>query len=485
MTRTHTPEELPELEVVELIARGRTLEAPFRLCLVDEDGISIELRCLEVFRLLPGRRLVVRCTQAGKPRVLKLFMGSNAVRHRARERTGVLALSSCGVSTPALVGAPVDPSGVGQGLLFEYLDAALPIAESDDEAIDQIAAVLGKLHASGAWHSDLHLNNFVKDSAGKVHAIDGDGIRSGRNRGHRPLGKRASLQNLALLLAQLPPLRDARLQAPLASYATARSWPPLSLVRMSALTRKQRCLRARHYLKKTQRACTEFHCERNLRSYVICQRVCWGEAMAAFVADPEKLFAGADVLKAGNSATVVRSTIGSHTYVIKRYNVKNLWHGIRRTLKRRSRSRLAWCNGHRLAFLRVPTARPVALVERRIGPVRGVAYLVMKDLGDGNLVTEVAEKGLSERVVTEVTELFCGLQAAELIHVDMKATNFLCADTGTSAGVCLIDLDGMHEGSAGFGRDVQRFLANWDNQPDVRETFRQAFIAAGLPIPGC
>lgn len=206
--------------------------------------------------------------------------------------------------------------------------------------------------------------------------------------------------------------------------------------------------------------------------------------MAAFVADPEKLFAGADVLKAGNSATVVRSTIGSHTYVIKRYNVKNLWHGIRRTLKRQSRFRLAWCNGHRLAFLRVPTARPVALVERRIGPVRGVAYLVMKDLGDGNLVTEVAEKGLSERVVTEVTELFCGLQAAELIHGDMKATNFLCADAGTSAGVCLIDLDGMHEGSAGFGRDVQRFLANWDNQPDVQETFRQAFTTAGLPVPG-
>ncbi|MCH8142846.1 MAG: hypothetical protein IH908_14750, partial [Proteobacteria bacterium] len=65
MTRTHTPEELPELEVVELIARGRTLEAPFRLRLEDEEGIPIELRCLEVFRLLPARRLVVRCTQAG------------------------------------------------------------------------------------------------------------------------------------------------------------------------------------------------------------------------------------------------------------------------------------------------------------------------------------------------------------------------------------------------------------------------------------
>jgi len=44
----------------------------------------------------------------------------------------------------------------------------------------------------------------------------------------------------------------------------------------------------------------------------------------------------------------------------------------------------------------------------------------------------------------------------------------------------LIDLDGMGEGSAGLGRDIQRFLVNWDNQPEVREPFRKAFVTAGL-----
>ena len=105
----------------------------------------------------------------------------------------------------------------------------------------------------------------------------------------------------------------------------------------------------------------------------------------------------------------------------------------------------------------------------------------MKDLGDRNLITEVAEKGLSETVVAEVTEIFCALQAAELTHGDMKATNFLCASAGAIVGVRLIDLDCMAEGSAGLGKDVQRFLSNWDDQPEIRETFRQAFVAAGLP----
>ncbi|MCZ6618392.1 MAG: hypothetical protein O7E57_09690, partial [Gammaproteobacteria bacterium] len=237
----------PTLRVAELITLGRTLPVPFLLHLVDEGGSPIELRCREVLRLLPGRRLVALCIQEGEPRILKLFMGSSATRYRNRERAGVLALARCGVPTPALLGAPEDPAGVGGGLLFEYLDGAHPVAEGDGEAIDQIAALLGKLHTSGVWHGDLHLDNFVKDSTGKVHAIDGDGIRGLRKHGHRPLSERASLENLALLLAQLPPLADARLQAPLESYDAARGCSALPLARMGAMTRWHRRLRARHY----------------------------------------------------------------------------------------------------------------------------------------------------------------------------------------------------------------------------------------------
>lgn len=41
-----------ELTVPELITRGRTLTVPFLLRLIDEDWLSMELHCLELFRLL-------------------------------------------------------------------------------------------------------------------------------------------------------------------------------------------------------------------------------------------------------------------------------------------------------------------------------------------------------------------------------------------------------------------------------------------------
>ncbi len=52
MTRNLAPDVLGELTVPELVARGRTLTVPFLLRLIDEDSSSMELYCLELFRLL-------------------------------------------------------------------------------------------------------------------------------------------------------------------------------------------------------------------------------------------------------------------------------------------------------------------------------------------------------------------------------------------------------------------------------------------------
>lgn len=52
-----------EHTVPELVAGGREVAVPFLLRLQDENAASVELVCLELFRLLPGRRLVARCTE--------------------------------------------------------------------------------------------------------------------------------------------------------------------------------------------------------------------------------------------------------------------------------------------------------------------------------------------------------------------------------------------------------------------------------------
>ena len=162
------------------------------------------------------------------------------------------------------------------------------------------------------------------------------------------------------------------------------------------------------------------------------------------------------------------------------YNVKSLGHGLRRTLRRLPRYRRAWRSGHRLAFLRLRTARPVALLECKIGVFTTIAYLVMEDLGCevADLATWVSDQGVSEQLAAAVAELFRGIADARLVHGDTKASNFLVCDEQ----VYLIDLDAMMESHRGSARDVARFLTNWDADSPARELFSDALQAVDMPL---
>ena len=475
--------QLPRLAVADLGAAGRRLPGAFvcSLTVLPGHGAGAELPagteqevvCREVLRWLPGRRLVARVELGGRAAVLKLFLGTAAARYRQREARGCELLARAGVSAPALLGevrAAEDPRA--GGLLFEYLAGARPLGEADLPGVVAAAAELGRLHRSGARHGDLHLDNFLV-TAGRVFAVDGDGVRRAGG-----IGRRRSLDNLAVLGAQRSPLRDGELAALLDSYAAARGWATPTAAHLTALqraTRRQRRQRVRRYLRKTLRDCTEYHCARGLTRFFVCQRD-WQAALTDFADDPESAFRGAEVLKAGNTATVVRTRLGGRTCIVKRYNRRTRWQALRWAFKPLPRYRRAWLNGQRLHFLGVPTARPLALLERRIGPLRGKGYLVMEDCGDSDLGREVAAAGLSGPRLEEVVRLFLALQAAELVHGDTKASNFLVG----RRTLRLVDLDAMGEGRLGQQHDRRRFLANFDGNPEVRERIEAAFAAAGL-----
>jgi tRNA A-37 threonylcarbamoyl transferase component Bud32 len=198
----------------------------------------------------------------------------------------------------------------------------------------------------------------------------------------------------------------------------------------------------------------------------------------AFLADPQAVFATGQVLKAGNTAAVRRVSVEGHSWIVKRYNVKGLGHRLRQSLKPRSRARNAWRWGQHLHAAGVPTARPLALLEHRCGPLRGAAYLVMEDLGDRSLRDAVGAGPPLAAWVAAVTELFLELQRLGLAHGDTKATNFIVV----GERVALIDLDAMRAEPRGLARDLRRFLDNWTDQPAVRDAFAGAFRAADLPL---
>ncbi|MBX3707244.1 MAG: hypothetical protein KF911_11505 [Pseudomonadales bacterium] len=213
-----------------------------------------------------------------------------------------------------------------------------------------------------------------------------------------------------------------------------------------------------------------------------CLRAFLDPPMRAFLDDPERSFAAAPRRKDGNSATVASVAIGARAFIVKRYNVTGLLHRLRVSLRHRTRGRNAWRFGQLLHDAGVPTARPIALIERRRGWLRDTCYLVMEDLGDRDLRTVLSadvDVVPPAHLVRSVCELFVALVRLRVCHGDTKATNFLVV--GERAA--LIDLDSMRPDVNGRGitRDLQRFLANWRDQPRIHETFVTAFRAAGLP----
>ena len=456
-----------------LAAVGRDLVAPFvvDVCLDPDESLvdqtTTELTFNSVARILPGRRVSGLATHQGVNVFAKLFYGKNARRYWQRELQGAHRLAAAGVNTPEVFASGATADGAGFVVLFEPLYEPHNLSDGDLE--DMLAAVqlLADMHDANLVQTDVHIFNFLRHQ-GRYFAIDTDGIR----RAHL---LRQHFANLAMLLAQRPPLADEDIDDVWAAYSAARGAYVSrmgSAAQLRKLTARARHQRVRRYLKKTQRQCTEFVRQADFRFNFLCDRQHFGR-LQRFMLFPEAIIGDGTPLKLGNSSTVIRIHLDGVPYIVKRYNIKGLLHRMRRWFKRRARH--AWCNGHLLAFLNIATAKPVALLEQRWGWLNDVCYLVMPDCGERNLGQALASHpDQFDQLVSPTVELLRGLQAAGLQHGDLKATNFVI----DMPQVRLIDYDALSAGSN--QRDIKRFLANWQAQPELQVRWQRALADAGL-----
>jgi len=502
----------PLVDSAALAALGTAPGVPFRVELLTpaamDDAAAQRIgaggqargrvECLRVLRHLPGRRVVAEARWEGRRVLCKLFVDADARRRADREVAGSRWLATAGVPTPRLLGHWTLQGG-GRALLFDWLERAEPLADHDTEALALAAAQLARLHAAGLRHLDPHPDNLLvvraAPGAPVVYFVDPDGVRRGPRvlRGATGLARRASLANLALLCAQRRPDRDGELTGVFEAYRAARGWAGgIDADALGSAVTRARARRMRRYLRKTTRSCTEYAVRRAPGERCIWVRERVGPALGALLEHADRAVAAGALLKDGRSATVVRVRVDGQSWVIKRYNVKNVWQRLRRSLRPVPRYRNAWRNGQRLHLLGIPTARPIALVERRWGLLRDAAYLVMEDLGDVDLLGAAQRGELGPGIVGGVAALFATLRALGIAHGDTKATNFLLvADAAPGAGpdsgavearVALIDLDAMRESRRGAARDIERFLANWQRWPELGERFRTAFRNVGLRV---
>lgn len=468
----------------KLLKADYSFSTPFLLTLAHHEEA---LLCEHMARIIPKKRLVVFGHWNNRPVVAKIFFGRQAKQHQQRDQQGAEALLRAKIPSPALLHVDSNKDKTIYVLIFERIEQAESLESywQKNKAAPESEAVLRALtieiatqHVLGLEQKDLHLKNFLV-ARNKIYTLDGAGIRTHAE----PLSKKQSLENLALFFSQFG-IHTSQLQQRLfATYIEARSW----LIQKADLNLLQKSIRhwnARrwfYYSKKIFRSSTQFAKIKTWRTVALYDRTYHSLAFQKLLDNPDALLKQPNtlILKAGRTATVARVEVDGRKLVIKRYNIKSIWHSLRLIFKP-SRASWSWRLAQQLHFVGLPTAKPVAFIEKRFLGLKRETYFIMEYIDGLRADQFFARVGVDEEknqtLAKQIITLFFNLAQLRLSHGDLKITNILL---NAKDEPVLIDLDGMREHRSSrslwqrFNKDLARFLENWHHQPQLRQLFQE------------
>ncbi|MGN4048882.1 lipopolysaccharide kinase InaA family protein [Pseudomonas sp. SM4] len=473
------------MQLSDLKNAGRTPSLPLTIALADAAGPA-DLQLLSLLRVLPGQRYVGAGVWRGRPVLAKLLVGSKAARHFQRELNGVKLLAAQGLTTPLLLADGLK-EGEGGWLLFEFLEDAESLGDAWQQVeslpvlADEQSAVLGdalgaiaQLHSKGLWQEDLHLDNLLRHG-GQLYLIDGAGICA--ETAGQPLSRQKVLENLGVFFAQLPKALEPFTEELLVYYLLSNAEHALPLEALQKQIDKVRAWRLRDYLIKVGRECTLFAVQRGAFALRAIRRE-EEAAMVPVLEQADALLDQGHLYKTGGAASVGKVDVAGRTLVIKRYNIKNFAHWLKR-FWRPSRAWHSWREGNRLAFLGIATPKPLAVLEKRFLWLRSRAYLITEYLPGPDIIERFApyvENGEApESELQALDQLFARLIAERISHGDFKGHNLFWQDDRWA----LIDLDSMcqHRSLGSFApayaRDRARFMRNWPESSALYQVIDQ------------
>ncbi|KAE9647676.1 serine/threonine protein kinase [Pseudomonas sp. PB103] len=473
------------MQLSDLKNAGRTPSMPLTIALADAAGPA-DLQLLSLLRVLPGQRYVGAGVWRGRPVLAKLLVGSKAARHFQRELNGVKLLAAQGLTTPLLLADGLK-EGEGGWLLFEFLEDAESLGDAWQQVeslpvlADEQSAVLGdalgaiaQLHSKGLWQEDLHLDNLLRHG-GELYLIDGAGICP--ETAGQPLSRQKVLENLGVFFAQLPKALEPFTEELLVYYLLSNAEHALPLEALQKQIDKVRTWRLRDYLIKVGRECTLFAVQRGAFALRAIRRE-EEAAMVPVLEQADALLDQGHLYKTGGAASVGKVDVAGRKLVIKRYNIKNFAHWLKR-FWRPSRAWHSWREGNRLAFLGIATPKPLAVLEKRFLWLRSRAYLITEYLPGPDIIERFApyvENGEApESELQALDQLFARLIAERISHGDFKGHNLFWQDDRWA----LIDLDSMcqHRSLGSFApayaRDRARFMRNWPESSALYQVIDQ------------
>ncbi|KIF62380.1 MULTISPECIES: lipopolysaccharide kinase InaA family protein [Pseudomonas] len=473
------------MQLSDLKNAGRTPSLPLTVSLADAAGVA-DLQLLSLLRVLPGQRYVGAGVWRGRPVLAKLLVGNKAARHFQRELEGVKLLAAQGMTTPLLLADGL-MEGEGGWLLFEFLEGAeslgdawnkvesLPVLADEQSAVlAEALGAIGQLHGKGLWQEDLHLDNLLRHG-GQLYLIDGAGICA--ESAGQPLSRQKVLENLGVFFAQLPKSLEPFTEELLVFYLLSNSEHALPLEALQKQIDKVRAWRLKDFLIKVGRECTLFSVKRGAFGLRAIRRE-EEAAMLPVLEQADALLDQGHLYKTGGAASVGKVEVAGRPLVIKRYNIKNFAHWLKR-FWRPSRAWHSWREGNRLAFLGIATPKPLAVLETRFLWLRSKAYLITEYLAGPDIIERFApyvESGAApEAELQALDQLFARLIAERISHGDFKGHNLFWQEDRWA----LIDLDSMcQHGSVSsfapaYARDRARFMRNWPESSALYQVIDQ------------
>jgi len=397
------------------------------------------------------------------------------------------------------------------------------------QAIGALARMVGRMHAAGVIHGDLHCGNvLVRTDAGRGELVLMDLHRVRRR---RRLSRRARAANLAQLMHDRYEFttRSERLRF-LKHYlstggasGSVRGWQLM----VEDFARRHR---RRQYAKRDRRIFgrnryfAPLKLPRGWRGHVVLasKRSMAGSRAAALTFDasawrealarPEALFedTGGRIVKSSASTVILRRRlmVGEHEVeiFIKRPRRKRAWKVLVDCF-RRARPIRAFRMGHALLTRRIATALPLACLERRIGPFLLDSILITEATDALGLdeflntwlarhpagapkLTAAGQWHLAQQMLWQLGKLVQRLHDNNFAHRDLKAPNLLARwSPGEIPEVVLVDLDGLK--SRRFMTAHRRFQGlmrlnvSLLKCPAVTRAGRLRMLMGYLRRPGC
>lgn len=426
----------------------------------------------KVVRLVPKRRLVGFCVWENKPAIIKLFFDKkNAKKHQIKDVSGIKILQDHHVPSPNIYFQDSINDNIFI-VIYERLVDAINLEELWLQSVDQdkprllkpMIKELATQHVFGIVQNDLHLNNFLMHQQ-KIFCLDGGCIAFSKTR----LERKKSIDNIALFLSQLGVGIQSLQMNLFQYYAKLRGWiikqKDIDLLNVSIEQYNKK--RLIQFKKKLTRDSSHFATIKQASLSGMADRDYCTPLFLKYLLDPHLFFnhPEVDILKNGGSSTVIKLRLEQKTFVIKRYNLKNKWHWLRRCF-RQTRASHVWRIAQLLRLFNITTAKPIAYLETKYFGLNSTAYFIAEYVSDKHLGQYILEYPHQKKILMKRTErLFQGLKQLNLTHGDLKITNILI---DANQNPVFIDLDGTKRHNLSWmlnhewKKETKRFLRNFE-----------------------